>query len=198
MPSTNSVSYERDFDSSTVITPSLPTLSITSEMRLPISSSWEERMATLSIWSLETTAVDCFLIETRTAAMPISKPRFTAIGSAPAVTFLKPSAMIAWARTVEVVVPSPASSLVFFETSLRSWAPIFSNGSARSISLAIVTPSELTWGGPNFLSTITFRPRGPSVDFNVSARTSMPALRRARASSPNFSSFDAISYISPK
>jgi len=45
-------------------------------------------MATLSIWSLETTAVDCFLIEARTAAMPVSIPRFSAIGAAPALLTL--------------------------------------------------------------------------------------------------------------
>ena len=74
---------------------------------------------------------------------------------------------------------------------------MFSNGSSRSISLAMVTPSELTCGGPNFLSTIMFRPRGPSVGLRVSARTSMPALRRDRASSLNLSSFAAIRYLSP-
>ena len=40
------------------------------------------------------------------------------IGLAPAVTFLRPTLMIACARTVAVVVPSPAWSLVFEATSL--------------------------------------------------------------------------------
>ena len=55
---------------------------------------------------------------------------------------------------------------------------MFSNESSSSISLAMVTPSEQTCGGPNFLSRITFRPLGPSVTFTVSARMSMPCLRR--------------------
>jgi len=40
---------------------------------------------------------------------------------APAVTFLKPSWTMAWARTVAVVVPSPAMSLVLVAASLSSW-----------------------------------------------------------------------------
>ena len=96
------------------------------------------------------------LMESRTVPMAFSMPRLIAIGSAPAATFLKPSRTIAWARTVEVVVPSPASSFVFLDASLSSCAPMFWNGSSRSTSLAMVTPSEFTCGGPNFLSTMTF------------------------------------------
>jgi len=39
-------------------------------------------------------------------------PRLSAIGLAPAETILRPSRVIAWASTVAVVVPSPATSLV--------------------------------------------------------------------------------------
>src|SRR5207244_11920829 len=48
-------------------------------------------------------------------ALPISAcsmPRCRAIGFAPAVTFLRPPRKMAWARTVAVVVPSPAMSEV--------------------------------------------------------------------------------------
>ena len=43
---------------------------------------------------------------------PASRPRLRLIGLAPAATIFMPSRTIAWARTVAVVVPSPATSLV--------------------------------------------------------------------------------------
>src|SRR5213075_2105682 len=57
------------------------------------------------------------------------------IGLAPEVTCLRPSRKIASARTVAVVVPSPASSLVLLATSRTICAPIFSQGSSNEISL---------------------------------------------------------------
>ena len=47
-----------------------------------------------------------------------------------------------------MVVPSPAMSLVFDATSRSICAPIFSNLSSSSISLATVTPSLVTRGAP--------------------------------------------------
>ena len=96
-------------------------------------------------------------------------PRLSSIGFAPAVTFLRPSRKIAWASTVAVVVPSPARSEVLVATSFTICAPMFSIGSASSISLATVTPSLVTVGEPNFLSMTTFRPLGPSVTLTASA-----------------------------
>jgi hypothetical protein len=96
-------------------------------------------------------------------------PRLRAIGLAPAVTFLRPSRKMAWASTVAVVVPSPAMSEVLVATSLTIWAPMFSNASASSISLATVTPSLVTVGAPNFFSMTTLRPLGPSVTLTASA-----------------------------
>ena len=116
-------------------------------------------------------------------------PRFSSIGLAPAVTFLRPSRKIAWASTVAVVVPSPARSLVLVATSFTICAPMFSTGSASSTSLATVTPSLVIVGEPNFLSMTTFRPLGPRVIFTASARASTPRLSRARASMLNCSSF---------
>ena len=55
-------------------------------------------------------------------------PRLSPIGLAPAVTFLSPSRKIAWASTVAVVVPSPATSEVLEATSFSIWAPMFSYG----------------------------------------------------------------------
>src|SRR5688572_6211080 len=60
---------------------------------------------------------------------------------------------------------------------------MFSNGSWSSISLAIVTPSFVIVGGPNFLSSTTLRPFGPSVILTASASASIPRLSARRASS---------------
>ena len=44
-------------------------------------------------------------------------PRRKATGLAPAVTFFNPSCTMAWAKMAAVVVPSPATSLVWDATS---------------------------------------------------------------------------------
>ena len=57
------------------------------------------------------------------------------------------------ARTVAVVVPSPALSLVLLATSRIIWAPMFSNcDRLSSISLATVTPSLVERGAPKDFS----------------------------------------------
>src|SRR5512136_1867977 len=89
-----------------------------------------------------------------------------------------------WARTVAVVVPSPATSDVLDATSLTSWAPMFSQGSLSSTSLATVTPSLVLVGEPNFLSRTMFLPRGPSVAFTTLLRMFTPLSSWWRASSP--------------
>src|SRR3990170_1311469 len=96
---------------------------------------------------------------------------------------------MAWARTVAVVVPSPAMSDVLLATSRTIWAPMFSSGSFSSISLATVTPSLVIVGEPNFLSMTTLRPLGPSVAFTAAAMMLTPLSRLALASSSNFSCF---------
>ena len=84
---------------------------------------------------------------------------------------------------VAVVVPSPATSLVFWATALTSLAPMFSNGSGRSISLLTVTPSLVTVGPPKLLSMMTLRPVGPRVMPTAWASFSAPAESFLRASS---------------
>ncbi len=118
---------------------------------------------------------------------PASMPRLTTIGLAPAVTTRRPSATSAWPSTTAVVVPSPATSSVLVATSLRSCAPMFSNGSSSSMSRAMVTPSLVIVGEPNFLSRTTLRPFGPIVTLTASARRSMPRLRERRAVSSKMS-----------
>src|SRR6476646_8642249 len=191
IPSVNSSSMPKVFDSSTVITPSLPTLSRASAIVVPISASAAEIAAICAISSFDSISLDSFLIASTAASTAFSIPRLRAIGLAPAATFFIPPLTIARASTVAVVVPSPATSFVLVATSLVSWAPMFSHGSSSSTSLAMVTPSFVIVGAPHFLSSTTFWPLGPSVMATASASLSTPASRPRRASSPNFSNFEA-------
>src|SRR5581483_10717806 len=197
MPSTNSVSKRRSLDSSTVMTPSLPTLSITSAISSPISRSAAEIDATCAMSSLPLTGVAIALISLTTASTALSRPRLRSMALAPAATLRMPSLTIACARTVAVVVPSPATSLVLLAASFRSWAPMFSNGSLSSMSLATVTPSWVTFGAPYFLSSATLRPFGPSVVLTASASVSTPRFRALRASSRNTSCLAGIQSFPP-
>src|SRR4051794_16502881 len=95
-----------------------------------------------------------------TASTARSTPRLRSMGFMPAATDLAPSRTIACARTVAVVVPSPATVLVLLATSRTIWAPMFSNLSESSISLATVTPSLVTRGAPKLFSSTTLRPLG--------------------------------------
>ena len=119
------------------------------------------------------------------ASTALSIPLFNAMGSAPAAIFLNPFFRIDWARIVEVVVPSPTASFVFDAASFNNWAPMLRNGSSSSISLAIVTPSLHTCGGPNSLSKITLRPFGPKVIPTVFAMRSIPCMSCSLAPSLN-------------
>src|SRR6202167_5885470 len=185
MPSVNSISSPIVGDSSTVITPSLPTLSNASAMMSPIFLSCAETVATLAISARSSTSRADLSRASDTAADAASMPRLSDIGLAPALTERSPSCTIACARTVAVVVPSPATSLVLVATSLASWAPRFSAGSSSSISRATATPSLVMVGAPHFLSMTTLRPLGPSVTLTASARRLTPRSSDRRASSSN-------------
>ena len=149
MPSTTSSSVSSDFASSTVITPSLPTFFMASARNLPISASPLAEMApTWAISSLDVTFFEFFFRSSTMASTARSTPRFKSIGFMPAATALAPSRTIAWASTVAVVVPSPAWSEVRDATSRTICAPMFSNLSSSSISLATVTPSLVMRGAP--------------------------------------------------
>src|SRR5690606_17967318 len=99
------------------------------------------------------------------------------------------------ASTVAVVVPSPATSDVLDATSRTICAPMFSNLSSSSISLATVTPSLVTVGEPKLFSMTTLRPLGPSVTFTAFARALTPARILLRADSSYAISFAAISQL---
>src|SRR6266581_3375143 len=189
MPSTTSSSVATAWLSSTVMTPSLPTLSIASAMSSPILASCDEMAATWATSSCPLTGTDSLLISSTTASTAFSIPTFSCIGLAPAVTLRKPSLIIVCASSVAVVVPSPATSLVFVATSRSSCAPVFSMGSLSSISRTIVTPSLVTVGAPNFFSRTTLRPLGPSVMRTAWATVSMPFFRACLASTSNVTVF---------
>ena len=188
IPSTTSTLVSACFPSSTVITPSLPTFRKASARTLPTVGSLLPAIVAICIssflfFSLIGVAIATIAFET--AATALWMPRDRAIGSAPAAIIFRPSRKIASARTVAVVVPSPATSLVLLAASLTSCAPRFSNGSSRSISSATVTPSFVTLGEPQPLSSTALRPRGPSVLLTARASLETPASRGWRASSSN-------------
>src|SRR6266850_2343492 len=193
MPSTTSSSVSKLLASSTVITPSLPTLSIALAIMSPIDlSPLAETVPTWAISALVDTFFERLLSSSVTRSAARSMPRLRSIGFMPAATDLAPSRTIAWASTVAVVVPSPAVSDVRVATSRTSWAPMFSNLSASSISLATVTPSLVMRGAPKLLSSTTLRPFGPSVTLTASARMSTPRSMRWRASPLKRTSLAAI------
>ena len=182
-------------DSSTVMTPSRPTFSIALAISSPMVRSLLALMeATCAISSLSLIILACFLISMTASVTALSIPRRIPIGLTPAATLFIPSLIMDQARTVAVVVPSPATSFVLVATSLRSWAPMFSNGSSSSISRATETPSLVTLGAPNFLSITTKRPLGPRVAITARDIFSTPATKDLRASSLNCNCF-AIIYI---
>src|SRR6516162_2684038 len=179
------------------MTPSLPTFFMASARNLPISESpLAEIVPTCAISSFELIAFECFFRSSTTALTARSMPRFRSIGFMPAAMDFAPSLTIAWASTVAVVVPSPAWSEVLLATSRTICAPMFSNLSSSSISLATVTPSLEMRGAPNDLSSTTLRPFGPSVTLTALARMSTPRNILSRASTENLTSLAAIS-VSP-
>src|SRR5579864_3862861 len=193
MPSTTSSSVSSDLASSTVITPSLPTFFMASARNLPISASpLAEMVPTWAISSFEVTFLEFLTRSATTASTARSIPRFRSIGFMPAATALAPSRTIAAASTVAVVVPSPAASAALEATSRTICAPMFSNLSSSSISLATVTPSLVMRGAPNDLSSTTLRPLGPSVTFTALLRMSTPRSILSRASTENLTSLAAI------
>ena len=192
IPSTRSNSVFIVFDSSIVITPSLETFSIASATMFPTSSSPAEIAATFAICSFPVTTLLISAIADTATSVAFCIPFLRIIGLAPAARFFIPALIIACAKTVAVVVPSPATSFVFVATSLTIWAPMFSNGSSNSTSLAIVTPSLVIRGAPNDLSNTTFLPFGPNVTFTVSANWLTPDSRAFLASAPYFISFAII------
>src|SRR5580700_6536303 len=166
------------------MTPSLPTFFMASAMMLPICLSLLALI--VPTWAIMSplTSRCSFLISSTATPTARSMPRFSPVGLEPAATVLTPSRKIACARTVAVVVPSPATSEVLEATSRTICAPMFSSGSWSSISFATVTPSLVMIGAPNFFSITALRPLGPSVIFTASARALTPRRIDWRDASP--------------
>src|SRR5213594_1329827 len=107
MPSTTSSTVSADFDSSTVMTPSLPTFSIASAIRLPIVLSlFDAMVATCAISFLSFVDLLSFFSSSVTASTAASMPRLRPIGLAPAVTFFRPSRKMDWTTTATVLAQS--------------------------------------------------------------------------------------------
>ena len=169
MPSVNSSSMPKVLDSSTVTVPSLPTLSMASASTSPMAVSAAEMEATWAISVLRVDLLGLLLDGLDGGGDRLVDALLRPSGLAPAATLRRPSWIRAWASTVAVVVPSPATSLVLVATSFTSWAPMFSKGSSSSTSRAMDTPSLVMVGAPNFFSMTTLRPFGPRVTLTVSA-----------------------------
>ncbi len=162
-------------------------------MVLPIDSSpLAEIVPTWAIDFESLEGLESFFSSSTAVITALSMPRLMSIGLRPAETAFRPSRMIAWASTVAVVVPSPASSEVCDATSFTICAPMFSNLSFSSISLATETPSLVTVGAPKLFSSTALRPLGPRVALTALARMLTPRSIRWRASSLNLTSLAAI------
>ena len=97
-----------------VMTPSAVTFSMASAIRRPISGSPAEMVPTRAMSLVPLTFWLWALMASTAAATALLMPRRMSMGLAPAATFFIPSVTMAWARTVAVVVPSPAASLVWW------------------------------------------------------------------------------------
>ena len=119
---------------------------------------------------------------------PLCIPSFISLIDATAYSGLLTSFSNASARTVAVVVPSPASCTVFLAASLTSVAPMFSTGSNKTTDSATVTPSFVMTGLPLASSYITHFPDAPRVDLTAFDSFSTPIITLFLASSPKFKS----------
>ncbi len=124
---------------------------------------------TWAISSGVVTGLESFLSSLMTSSTANMTPLRISTGLAPLLMVSNPSLAIARAKTVAVVVPSPASSFVLLATSCTSLAPMFLYLSFKSILLATVTPSLVTLGLPQLCSMITVRPWGREANLVVPA-----------------------------
>merc|ERR1719244_1682133 len=189
IPSITSSSSYKVLPSLTVMTPSFPTFFMASEMSSPMAvSPLALIVATWAISPGVVTGRDISASFSQTASTAFRMPRLISMGLAPCVMLSKPLLAMALARTVAVVVPSPACSLVLLATSWTSLAPMFWNLSGSSTALATVTPSLVILGDPQEDSITTFLPLGPMVTLTASAKTFTPSIISSRTLRPNLTS----------
>ena len=92
------------------MTPSPPTFSMASATSSPIAGSLCAEIVATCAFSLRASTGRDIAFSASTAALaPRSRPRFRSIALAPATTLRTPSAKIACARIVAVLVPSPTT-----------------------------------------------------------------------------------------
>ena len=184
--------------SSTVMTPSLPTFLNASAIILPTSTSLLALMLATAAMPPSTcaTGFEAAASSLTTVSTARRMPRISVLASAPAASWRRPALKSASARTVAVVVPSPASSDVLLAASFTSFAPMFSTLLRSSISSATLTPSLVMFGPPQLRSRTAFRPRGPSVLLTAAASFSTPASSCLRASVSKASSFTGMDQVS--
>ena len=186
IPSTISSAVSVPLASSTLTMPSAPTRSIALATMRPISLlPCAEMVATCSRSRVVVTGREMPRSASTAVFTPRSSPRFKSIALAPATTLRTPSAKIACASRVEVVVPSPTDSPVRTAASRSICTPRFSSGSGRSMRFAIVTPSSHTIGSAYLRWIRIDFERGPSVTRTASASAVAPARIFPRASSRN-------------
>src|SRR5207245_1846033 len=151
MPSTSSSSFSSDLPSSTVITPSLPTFSMASAMILPTSLSRLAEIDPICATSLdELQGREIFFSSSTTAVPALSMPRLRSIGFIPEATYFIPSRTIAFARTVALVVPSPATSDVLVASSFSLCPDVLTRlfSEQHPVSNLDVERHELAFVGP--------------------------------------------------
>ena len=184
IPSVVSKIVDVELPSSNEITPSLPTFSRALAIICPGSESLPaDIVATCSIAARSSTGSAKLTINSTKYLVAFSIPRFNKIGFAPAATFRIPCLTIEYAKTVAVVVPSPATSFVFAAAWRINNTPVFSMLSTNSICFAILTPSFIISGDPNLFSITTFRPFGPNVTATASVNIPIPFSNARLASS---------------
>ena len=181
-PSTTSSVVSVPFASSTEITPSPPTFSTAPATISPMAGSlWAEMVATCTRSRWEATERDWARSAATAALSPRSMPRLRSMALAPAATLRTPSANMAWASSVAVVVPSPTASPVRSAAWRIMRTPRSSSGSESSSSLAMVTPSLHTSGRSQRRPMRTHFDFGPSVTRTASARAVAPRSTASRA-----------------
>mmetsp|Transcript_24613 Transcript_24613/g.53082 ORF Transcript_24613/g.53082 Transcript_24613/m.53082 type:complete len:370 (-) Transcript_24613:294-1403(-) len=144
MPSENSTTSVNSCPSSTVVEPSIPTLSMASASNPPISQSLHEMPAICWYCSRVVTGTAASRIFCTKNGAALSRPLRRAIEFAPEATYLTPRCIIACVSTVAVVVPSPARASVRDAACRSRLTPMFSMEFETSTSRAIVTPSLTT------------------------------------------------------
>ena len=182
-------------DSSTVTTPSLPTLSIASAMTSPMDWSAAEMAATWAISDFSSISLAEDLMESTAAATAVSDAALHAhrVGTGGDVAQTLAHQRLGQHRGGGGAVTGDVVGLG--RDFLDQLGAHVLEGVVELDLAAMDTPSLVMVGAPNFLSSTTLRPLGPMVTLTASASLLTPASRERRASSSNFRIFDMCSLL---